>query len=160
MPDPIKKIRGDCQAGQEEAMQLEQDDLEIASAGLRQDLEGVLSWKWDDRFGALLAEFQVEKVTAIRAVLDSRFGHCWDRQSIRRAPGYLRNRVGVFGDLRGGQLLFTSDPAADRLLLVAAWWPWGDAMTISVRLAAVAAEAQPRRSGLLGKLAGLFRAKV
>jgi len=139
-------------------MHLEQADLEIACAGLLQDFEGVLNWKWDDRFGALLAEFQVEKEAAIREVLKSHFGLCWDRRSIRRAPRHLKNGVGIFGDLRDGQLLFTSDPAA-ALLLLAAWWPWGNARTISVRLAAVAVDEQ-NRPGLLGNIAGLFRAMV
>lgn len=136
-------------------MYLNQAELEMVCGGLLNDLCGELTWKWDDRFGALLAVVQAERQVEVRRVLDSHFVHLWDRKSIRQAPGAVKNGLGDFLDLRGEQLLFTSDPVADSLLF-AAWWPWGDGTAISVRLASAANVSQPKSSGFFGRISRLF----
>ena len=138
-------------------MQLNQSELEIACDGLLSDLGGVLTWRWDDRFGALLSEFQVEKQAEVRLALDSHFVQRWDRKSIPHAPVAIKNGAGDFLDLRDGQLLFTSAPPAGGSLLLAAWWPWSDAKAISVRITSSANGKPPHSSWISGKLAELFR---
>jgi hypothetical protein len=136
-------------------MQLNQSELEMVCGGLLNDLSGVLTWRWDDRFGALLSEFQAEKQAEVRLALESHFVHLWDRKSIRDAPMAIQNGAGHFLDLRDNQLLFTSAPAVGSLL-IAAWWPWNDAKAISVRIISSAADSSPQRPWLMGKLRELF----
>ena len=52
---------------------MENDCKELLSA-----FKGVLSWKWDSRFEAVLAEFDVAKKDSIRAILDKYFRIIWD----------------------------------------------------------------------------------
>lgn len=136
-------------------MHLNQSELEMACGGLLNDLGGVLTWKWDEQFGALLAEFQVEKQAEVRLALESHFVHLWDRKSIRQAPAAIKNGAGAFLDLRDEQLLFSSAPAVGSLLF-AAWWPWSDAKVISVRITSSRTCKPPHKSWILGKLGGLF----
>ena len=136
-------------------MYMSQSELEMVCSGLLNDLSGVLTWKWDDRFGALLTQFQVEGQEEVRRVLDRHFDHLWDQKSIRQAPRAIKEGVEDFRELRNNQLLFTSDPANGSLLF-AAWWPWGDAKSISVRVASVVPGQAPRRTGLLGKVLQFF----
>lgn len=136
-------------------MHLNQSELEMACGGLLNDLGGVLTWKWDDRFGALLAEFKVEEQAVVRQALESHFVHHWDNKSIRHAPLAIKNGAGDFIDLRDKQLLFTSAPAVGSLLF-AAWWPWNDAKVISVRITSSANGRTPHRSWILEKLGDLF----
>ncbi len=63
----------------------------------------------------------------------------WDRKTIRNAPDIVKTGAGEFGDMRSGQLLFTSDPKGNMLIL-AAWWPWGDGEVVSLRIASSAEE--------------------
>lgn len=136
-------------------MQLNQSELEMACGGLLNDLGGVLTWRWDDRFGALLSEFQVEKQEVVRQALEAHFVHRWDSKSIRHAPAAIKKGAGHFLDLRNEQLLFSSAPAVGSLLF-AAWWPWNDAKVISVRIISSATGATPQRSWISGKLEELL----
>ena len=100
---------------------------------------GVLSWRWDQRFEALLAEFSVEKKDEFRAILERDFSNVWDRSNIREAPDIVQMCNNNFGGLRSGQLLFTTDQSQD-VFICGAWWPWGDKKTISLRIASPAKE--------------------
>ncbi len=95
---------------------------------------GVVSWKWDSRFNAALAEFPKEKQDSVRAILDPYLSATWDSSSIRKAPDVVKRIAKDFGGLRSGQLLFFSDPNRD-VCIFGAWWPWGDGKSISIRVA-------------------------
>jgi hypothetical protein len=108
---------------------LESEGKELFSA-----FQGSLSWKWDSRFETVLAEFGVDKKDNIRAILERYLSITWDSSNIGNAPGIVRTIDSRLGRLRPGQLLFTSDPKQDAIIFCA-WWPWGDAKTISIRIA-------------------------
>ena len=96
--------------------------------------QGVLSWKWDSRLDAVLAEFGAKKKDDIRAILE-RFLHiAWDGSNLVKAPDIVRTINTHLGGLRPGQQLFTSDPKGDAFVFCA-WWPWQDGKTISIRIA-------------------------
>lgn len=67
--------------------------------------------------------------------------------SVSKAPAQLRDAVERSGGLRTGQTMFAAGPHGD-LYALGLWWPWGDAETISMRVALVnldsAHEAQQR----------------
>jgi hypothetical protein len=107
---------------------LENNCKELFSA-----FQGVLSWKWDDRFETVLAEFSVDNKDSIRAILDQYLKITWDRSNIGNAPDVVQKINIHLGGLRSGQLLFTSDPNRDAFIFCA-WWPWGGGNKISIRI--------------------------
>jgi hypothetical protein len=112
------------------------DELELDKIckELLSAFKGVLSWKWDDRFETVLAEFDVANKDKVLAILDLYFRSTWDSSSIDRAPLCVKEVSNYLGDLRAGQMLFTSD-TIQSVYIYCAWWPWGNGTTISVRIA-------------------------
>jgi hypothetical protein len=113
---------------------LNKSDVDSVCGELSHAFQGVLSWKWDDRFETVLAEFGVASKDKVRAILERYFSSAWDRSNVGTAPEIVRTIDSDFGGLRPGQLLFSSDPNQDALIFCA-WWPWGDGKTISIRIA-------------------------
>lgn len=101
---------------------------------LSSTFQGVLSWKLDDRFQTVLAEFNVDNKARIHDALLRRLDRIWDSSNIETAPEVVQTIISTFGGIMPGQLLFTSDPGQDALVFCA-WWPWGNGETISIRLA-------------------------
>jgi len=101
---------------------------------LSNTFQGVLSWKWDDRFQTVLAEFNIDNQAHIHEVLIRRLDRIWDSSTIETAPEAVRTIIDAFGGIMPGQLLLTSDPDRDAFVFCA-WWPWGNGETISIRLA-------------------------
>lgn len=95
---------------------------------------GVLTWKWDSRFEAVLAEFGAGQKDEIRAILERSLPKSWDSSNIGEAPDRVRSINDHLGGLWPGQRLFTPDPEGDGIIFCA-WWPWGDGKTISLRIA-------------------------
>jgi len=81
-----------------------------------------------------LAEFRVDHKDRVRAILERYLSITWDSSNIGNAPAIVRTINIHLGNLRSGQLLFTSDPNRD-VFIFCAWWPWGDGETISIRIA-------------------------
>jgi hypothetical protein len=114
--------------------------LEASASELNGTLEGLvgslsdsLKWEWDDRFGGVLAAFEVADKNRVFGVIDTQFSQAWDSASISDAPDSVSGALQNFGGLTTNQLLFTSDLTQD-VILLALWWPWGDGTTISIRL--------------------------
>ncbi len=118
-------------------MNMNKSDLKNKCQELLNEFDGVLSWKWDSRFNALLAEFPIGKQEEIRTILERHHNLEWDQISIRSAPEKIKIATGDLGDLRANQLLFTSDPEND-VFIFTAWWPWGNGEVVSVRIASPA----------------------
>jgi hypothetical protein len=111
-----------------------QTELENKCEELVSAFKDVLSWQWDNRFGAVLAEFGVNNKDSIRAILERYLGNTWDSSNIGSAPDAIQKINSHLGKLRSGQLLFTSDPKQEAFIYCA-WWPWGNGQTISIRIA-------------------------
>ncbi len=93
-----------------------------------------LTWKWDNRFKTILAEFDVKDTESIKSKLSRQMDIAWTHDNTGSAPDPIRIIIDYFGGLNPGQKLFTTDPSIDGILLCA-WWPWGNGKTISIRLA-------------------------
>jgi len=113
---------------------LDSSEPENVCRELSNTFQGVLSWKWDDRFQTVLAEFKVDNKAPIHDALIRRLDRIWDSSTIETSPEAVRAISNTFGGIIPGQLLFTSDPGRDALVFCA-WWPWGNGETISIRLA-------------------------
>jgi hypothetical protein len=92
----------------------------------------LLRWEWDSRFSAALAVVKAPNDRTVLELLASSFVHAWERDSVAGAPAEVRTIAAAWG-LNAGQRLFTLDPADDPLLF-AAWWPWGNPTTASLRI--------------------------
>lgn len=103
--------------------------LSELAAGLR----GRHEWMWDGRFGTALAEFPLEHKAEVLEGLARLMPGRWDSRSITEAPETIRGVVRHLGGLMPGQLLFTAD-SEGRDGLFCAWWPWGNGLTISIRI--------------------------
>jgi hypothetical protein len=125
--------------------------IQNACEDLLDDFKNILSWKWDDNFEALLAEFKAEGQDKIHSILEKHLTLQWDNKSIKKAPKDIKSKVGDYGDLRSGQLLFTLD-AKKNIFIVAAWWPWGDGKTVSMRIASPEA----KDPGVLDQIKSFF----
>ena len=97
------------------------------------ELSTLLSWKWDDRFKVILAEFTVENAEKVSSVLAKGFESKWEEKTIKAAPPPVKKIADILCGLQASQQLFTytHDP---KTVLFAAWWPWGNNQRISVRI--------------------------
>ncbi len=121
---------------------LAEKTLEDHLGELSKAFRGMLTWKWDGRFDAVLAEFGAGQKDEIRAILERFLPMSWDSSNIGEAPDIVRTVSGYLGGLWPGQQLVTSDPKGDAIIFCA-WWPWGNGKTISIRMAAF----HPKLSG-------------
>jgi hypothetical protein len=112
---------------------LNKSDADSVCGELSRAFQGVLSWKWDDRFETVLAEFGVESKDKVRAILERYLSSTWDRSNVGTAPEIVRTIDRDFGGLWPEQWLFTSDPNQDALIFCA-WWPWENGKSISIRI--------------------------
>ncbi len=94
-------------------------------------------WKWDNRFETVLAEFNVTDKESVHQIITRHMDSTWEADIPSNPPGVVQTIIDYFGGLNPGQILFTSDPDQDGILLCA-WWPWGNNTTISIRLAVFA----------------------
>ena len=127
-------------------------DIETLCRNLIEQLGGELNWKWDERFDTALAEFEVADSERFHALLADHVGTVWDYSTIDSAPDIVRRLCSQFGNLMPGQLLFASDDDSGNVLFCA-WWPWGNGVKVSIRVAPyqsdTSASSGDRRSSLL-----------
>lgn len=138
-------------------MHLNKSDLKEACKELLSDFDGVLRWKWDKRFEALLAEFSAKDKEKVSSILERYLNLKWDSDTIRKAPNVVKTNTGDLGDLRQNQVLFTSDPE-ENVFIFAAWWPWGDGEVISVRIASPVTESSDsEKTGIYSRIIAFFK---
>ncbi len=108
-------------------------NLENLCKEFTSDLQGVVSWKWDGFFGAIMAEVNADEIEKVRSILDQHLGSKWDLSNINEAPEIVEVVNDSLGKLREGQTLLASDTEEDACLLCA-WWPWGNGEKVSIRI--------------------------
>ena len=112
---------------------MNKSDIENVWQKLSAAFQGTLTWQWDARFEAVLAEFGVDNKDNIRATLERHFSAAWDSANVVNAPDTVGVVKDDLGGLMAGQILFTSDPNHG-VVLFCAWWPWGNGEKISLRV--------------------------
>ena len=120
--------------------------------------QGMLEWKWDARFETALAEFDVQDKDKILAILERFLISRWDPSNIQDAPESVRKTVERLGGMMAGQFLLLSSLDSGTALFCA-WWPWGNGLKISIRLAPLAAEtlAEPAMSSRIAEFKNCFQ---
>ena len=108
-------------------------ELETICDSIFSETSKDVSWKWDKRFQALLSEFPCEDREEVISVLEKNFETCWNEINISEAPQPVRNIAGQLGKIRKNQLLYSSDPARE-VLVLGAYWPWNKGNKFSLRI--------------------------
>ena len=103
-------------------------------------------WSWDYRFNCVASSFHVDLTNECEQALLSVFPDTFDHRSMDRAPEHINDMAESVGGVRSDQRIFTLKTDA-RLVPYAMWWPWGDEITISLRvgLAGYVGEADNQR---------------
>lgn len=114
-----------------------------------------LEWEWDTRFGMALAAFDFERADAIQAALASELPHRFMAHDLAAAPQRTRDFAQQLGGMRGGQILFTSSDA-DPVMVVCAWWPWGNGKRFSIRLGCDAGSDLVQQARVTDELRGWY----
>lgn len=90
-------------------------------------------WSWDGRLSCVSSSFSVELTDEARTAAKRALPHEWTAESIGTAPDIIREVADVSGGVRAEQLVLATDPDA-RMIAFGLWWPWGDDVTISLRV--------------------------
>jgi hypothetical protein len=90
-------------------------------------------WSWDGRLGCVASSFVVELSNEAQLALREVFATQWNAKNLAGAPQALRDVAEATGGVRAEQILYASEPGG-RLLAYGLWWPWGDDVTISMRV--------------------------
>jgi hypothetical protein len=108
-------------------------ELETICDSIFSETGSDIAWKWDKRFQALLSEFPCEEEEEVLSLLERNFETCWDEENITDAPRSIKNIVGQIGNLRKEQLLYSTDPSRD-VIVLGAYWPWNNGKKFSLRI--------------------------
>jgi hypothetical protein len=90
-------------------------------------------WSWDSRCACISSSFSVELETKAHSAAALALATEWTNKTLPSAPAHLRDVAERCGGLRSGQLLL-SGLTSGRLFAFGLWWPWGDGMSISLRV--------------------------
>jgi hypothetical protein len=90
-------------------------------------------WSWDTRLACVSSSFAAELETKARAAAAEALPTVWTGSTLTKATSALREVAERSGGLRSGQLLLSGRPFG-RIVPFGLWWPWGDGITISLRV--------------------------
>ena len=90
-------------------------------------------WSWDSRFNTVASSFHVELTKEAEKAVLKHMPTEWNYRSIANAPPAVREVVESAGGVRTDQRVFATAQSG-RLLAYGLWWPWGDEITISLRV--------------------------
>ncbi len=90
-------------------------------------------WSWDYRFSTVASSFHVDLTSEAEQAVLSYLPNEWNYRSIASAPPAVRDVVEAAGGVRTDQRVFATQQSG-RLLAYGLWWPWGDEITISLRV--------------------------
>ncbi len=90
-------------------------------------------WTWDHRIKCLSSTLAPNMVAAGQPVLAKAMPLEWTSESFASSPDHVRALEERCGALRAGQKMLTQEPVAG-MVLFGLWWPWGDGVTVGVRV--------------------------
>jgi hypothetical protein len=90
-------------------------------------------WSWDSRLLCITSSFSSDFETKARTAAAEALPHRFTASTLATAPPRLRTIVERSGGLRSSQIALAGG-STNGILAFGLWWPWGDAMTISLRV--------------------------
>ena len=90
-------------------------------------------WSWDPRLNCCTSSFSVDVESQARTIAREALPVEWVVSTLASAPPRVRDLADRSGGLRSGQALLSFGPVAG-VLAYGLWWPWGDGVTVSLRV--------------------------
>lgn len=90
-------------------------------------------WSWDTRLSCVSSSFSVELADEARAAAKRALPYEWTSKNIGKSPAIIHELADSSGGVRAEQLVLATDPD-EELIAYGLWWPWGDDVTISLRV--------------------------
>lgn len=90
-------------------------------------------WSWDSRFTMIASSFHVDLTSESEQALKSTFIDEYDHRTLLNAVDAIQDAAESVGGVRADQRLYAMR-SQGRIVPYALWWPWGDEITISVRI--------------------------
>jgi hypothetical protein len=90
-------------------------------------------WSWDPRLSCIASTFSVDMEATARTVTLASFPSEWSSRTLPTAPPNMQELAERCGGLRTGQGLF-GGLGVGRVYAYGLWWPWGDGVSISLRV--------------------------
>ena|SRR5436190_14809008 len=89
-------------------------------------------WTYDRRLKCVASSIPINLEAGARAAMTEVLPTSWSSQTLADAPEKVRKLAEGCGGVRSSQLLFWGGGAA--VGAFGLWWPWGDGMTVSLRI--------------------------
>jgi hypothetical protein len=120
-----------------------------------------LTWRWEDRFSAMLSEFSRDKKDKTLVAVRQQFEHEWSKKTVKKAPQEIKEHLGPLIKLNKDQLVLARPATDSTPAIIALWWPWGHGGTYSLRLAVLDSpyeysEPSANEGTLLSRLKNIF----
>lgn len=90
-------------------------------------------WSWDGRLNCVTSSFSTDIENDCRLIAREALPVEWAATTLHGAPPRVRDLAERCGGLRAGQALLSAGPIAG-VLAYGLWWPWGDGVTVSLRV--------------------------
>lgn len=90
-------------------------------------------WSWDYRFSTIASSFHVDSTGDAEKALGPFFTDLYDHRTLGSAPDHIQDVAESVGGVRADQRVYAMRTNG-RLVPYALWWPWGDEITISLRI--------------------------
>jgi hypothetical protein len=90
-------------------------------------------WSWDSRYSCVASSFNHEMEGEARTVVIAYLPHEWTSKTVGGAPPQAKELADSTGGIRPDQRLYTMDQLG-RIVAFGLWWPWGDEITVSLRI--------------------------
>jgi hypothetical protein len=109
------------------------DQFKTICTRIHASMPSYYHWQWDTRFNVVLIVIERRDMPGILGFISKEFRGQWNDANIDSAPEAIMSVVNDTFGIQPGQILFNSDDRQDMVLL-AAWWPWGNGVSISLRI--------------------------
>jgi hypothetical protein len=90
-------------------------------------------WSWDYRLNCVASSFHVDLTRDCESALLGSFADVYDQRSLDRASDNIIEMAEAAGGIRPDQRIYVMR-STGRLMPYALWWPWGDEITVSLRV--------------------------
>lgn len=117
-------------------MTMKQDDLKKFQSiclGVKKTFSDK-AWDFDSRFNSLLIVLDHHGMKSMMRALDDEFSEKWDSASIKKASKAIKKLVKSLYGIEHGQFIYSDENEDHDLALFAAWWPWGNGDSVSLRI--------------------------
>jgi len=90
-------------------------------------------WTWDSYYKTAVSAISIVEVGTVQNAISNEMTNSWHVANLKESPNEVTKLVENLSGLHRGQNLYTSTIVKGTLLF-AAFWPWSDGTTVSIRI--------------------------